>query len=65
MMFLFFWMKIFFPQIVSSKGFSAFFNNLNLNPWHYSPEEPRPTEAVAARRQYRGPVVSTALIPQP
>ena len=25
------------------------------NPWRYSPEEPRPTEAVAARRQYRGP----------
>ena len=24
------------------------------NPWCYSPEEPRPTEAVAARRQYRG-----------
>ena len=26
-----------------------------FNPWHYSSEEPRPTEAVAARWQYRGP----------
>ena len=26
-----------------------------LNPWRYSPKEPRPTEAVAARWQYRGP----------
>ena len=49
------------------------FNNSNiiiiiiikLNPWRYSPEEPRPTEAVAARWQYRGLVVSKALIPQP
>ena len=28
---------------------------IKLNPWRYSPEEPRPTEAVSARRQYRGP----------
>ena len=27
---------------------------LKLNPWHYSSEEPRLTEAVAARWQYRG-----------
>ena len=27
---------------------------LKLNPWRYSPEESRPTEAVAARWQYRG-----------
>ena len=26
-----------------------------LNPWHYSSEEPRTTEAVAARWHYRGP----------
>ena len=28
---------------------------LKLNPWRYSSEEPRPTEAVAAIWQYRGP----------
>ena len=28
---------------------------IKLNPWRYSPEDPGPTEAVAARRQYRGP----------
>ena len=28
---------------------------LKLNPWHYSPKEPRPIEVVAARWQYRGP----------
>ena len=28
---------------------------IKLNPWHYSSEEPRPTEVVAARWQYRGP----------
>ena len=33
--------------------FRIFLNN--LNPWHYSPEEPRPTEEVATRWQYRGP----------
>ena len=27
---------------------------LSLNPWRYSSEEPRPTEVVAARWQYRG-----------
>ena len=26
-----------------------------INPWRYSSEEPRPTEVVAARWQYRGP----------
>ena len=26
-----------------------------LNPWHYSSEEPRPTEAVATIWQYGGP----------
>ena len=26
-----------------------------INPWRQSPEEPRPTEAVAARWQYSGP----------
>ena len=31
------------------------------NPWHYSPEEPRPTEAFAARYQYSGLVVNKAL----
>ena len=30
-------------------------NVLKLNPWRYSSGEPRPTEAVAAIRQYRGP----------
>ena len=28
-------------------------------------EEPRPTEAVAARRQYRGPYGQQSFIPQP
>ena len=28
---------------------------LKLNPWHYSSEEPRPTEVFAAKWQYRGP----------
>ena len=28
--------------------------SFKLNPWRYSPKEPRPTEAVAARWQYRG-----------
>ena len=28
---------------------------IKLNPWRYSPEEPRPTEVFAARWQYRGP----------
>ena len=32
-----------------------------LNPWYYSSEETRPTEAVAAIWQYRGLVVSKAL----
>ena len=36
---------------LSSNGVRAFM----LNPWRYSSEEPRPTEAVAARWQYRGP----------
>ena len=40
-------MKIFTPL--------TFKTNIKLNPWHYSPEEPRPTEAVSARWQYRGP----------
>ena len=26
--------------------------NKSINPWRYSPEEPRPTEEVAARWQY-------------
>ena len=30
---------------------------IKLNPWRYSSEEPRPTEAVAARWQYRGPCI--------
>ena len=30
-------------------------NNLVSNPWRYSSEEPRPTEVVAARWQYKGP----------
>ena len=28
---------------------------IKLNSWHYSSEEPRPTEAVATIWQYRGP----------
>ena len=35
-----------------------------LNQWRYSLEKPTPTEAVAARWQYMGLVVSKALIPQ-
>ena len=31
------------------------FKSYKINPWRYSSEEPRPTEAVAARWQYRGP----------
>ena len=34
---------------------------MKLNPWRYSSEEPRPTEAVAARWQFRGLVASKAL----
>ena len=41
------------------------YHKLKLNPWCYSSEEPRPTEAVAARWQYMGLVVSKALVLQP
>ena len=36
--------------VICSEGSTVSpFNKKKLNPWHYSPEEPRPTEAVAAR----------------
>ena len=37
----------------------------DLNPWHYSSEEPRPTERLLPDGSTRGLVVSKALIPQP
>ena len=39
---------------------SLSFEVKKINPWRQSPEEPRPTEVVAARWQYRGLVVSKA-----
>ena len=30
-------------------------NNNKINPWRYSPEEPRSIDVVATRWQYRGP----------
>ena len=37
---------------------------IKLNLWHYSSEEPRPTEAAAARWQYREPCGYHSVIPQ-
>ena len=42
------------------KSLSIFRNKKNVNPWHYSSKERRPTEAVPARWRCRGLVVSKA-----
>ena len=43
--------KILLTQFTFSQGTIY---SKKLNPWRYSPEEPRPTEVVAARWQYMG-----------
>ena len=42
------------PTYIAYVGLHMYIGYIKLNPWRYSSEEPRPTEAVAARRQYRG-----------
>ena len=38
-----------------TKTFLLSLSHRIINPWSYSPKEPRPTEVVAARWQYKGP----------
>ena len=49
--------KIITPAVKASviSSNSIKFIKIKLNPWRYSSEEQRPTEAVAARRKFRRP----------